>query len=358
MSNGKIAVLNVYRNVEGAEVYLERLVSKLPEQLYERTVVFSPVEMKIDRPWKKIMGIDRQVKIGNLFNFFLMIPEINSLLRKECVEIILLNGERSMYLAPFMPSSIKKIGIKHMLIIPPLVFIKNLLHFFVFKKMNSVVTISKLHVRHLTKITGIGEGGKIRLIYNSVDEKKFVSTTAVSQRKEFVFLEVASLIRRKGQLDLLKAFHLIHRRYENARLIFAGDGELYDDIEKQIADYALEDKVHLYGHVENTAKLINNCDVVVLPSYREGLPLCLLEAMSCSRPVIAGDVAAVSEAVRDGENGFLIQPGDVNALAQKMSWCLENRDSIKRMGENGRNTIEKTFCEAEFIKKWAELLDE
>lgn len=357
MPNDKMAFVNVFRNSEGAEIYFERIISKLTPITERKTFFFSPIKFSLDCIWKKISGIERTIKPSIIIQFIFLIREIKILIRENHINTIVLNGERAIYLAPFLSKSVKKIAVKHMLVEQPMRLLKKVVFRLVSKKIDTIITISNFHVNHLIEVLGCQSQEKIHLIYNGVDEKKFrLTDNNQKEHKEFVFLETASLIQRKGQIDLLKAFSKICYKYNEARLVLAGTGELFEFLKELIAKQNLSDKVKLCGFITDTVSLLNECDVFLLPSYSEGLPLSILEAMSCSRPIIASDVAGTPELICEGENGFLIKAGDVETLSQKMIWCMENKSELKKMGEYSRSLIEEKFTEKEQVKRWAELL--
>ncbi|HEY9238752.1 MAG TPA: glycosyltransferase [Burkholderiaceae bacterium] len=146
---------------------------------------------------------------------------------------------------------------------------------------------------------------------------------------------VGRLCEQKGQLLLVQALHRVIARGGACELVLAGDGEMRAEIE------ALIDRLHLQPHVRITG-WIGSAQVreellaaraLVLPSFAEGLPVVIMEAMALRRPVITTFVAGIPELVRDGVNGWLVPAGDVDALADAMTACLEAPAHVlERMG--------------------------
>lgn len=353
----KVAFLNVYQNLEGGEIYLERLINNLEPFLSEGAIVLSPFKLNVNISWIKIKGVTRTQNPIFIKQYRELIKTINKIVTEEKINIIILNGERAIYLAPFLRSSLIKIGVKHMLVESRNRLIKSLLFRFCIRRINSIVTISKFHIEHLTELLGPKYSERLHLIYNSVNEKEFVDNKSV-KREVFVFLEAASLSYRKGQIDLIKAFYQVQKEYKKAKLILAGTGVIEKQIKELINQYSLNENVVLAGFVKDVVTLIQKCDVFVLPSYSEGLPLSILEAMSCSRPVIATNIAGTPEIVHDMENGFIINPGDIGMLTDRMICCIENRELCVKFGKKSREIIEKDFTETRFVQKWTELLSD
>ncbi len=125
-------------------------------------------------------------------------------------------------------------------------------------------------------------------------------------------------MQKKGVYDIIEAA----KRIENPNVVINlyGDGEL-EIFEKLIQENNLQDKVKIKGWIsgEQKNKAIKESDIYILPSYNEGLPMSILEAMACGLPVISTPIGGIAEAVKDGVNGYLIQPGDYEALTEKIN---------------------------------------
>ncbi|MBH1172876.1 glycosyltransferase family 4 protein [Enterococcus faecium] len=132
------------------------------------------------------------------------------------------------------------------------------------------------------------------------------------------FLIMGVLIKRKGVHDLVEAVKNIAEQYPEKKFIFeiAGAGDEEISLKELIEEYNLQSYFEFTGWVvgEKKEECYRRSNVMILPSYNEGLPISILEAISYGMPVIATDVGDISSAVRDGENGYLFQPGDVSAL--------------------------------------------
>ena len=134
------------------------------------------------------------------------------------------------------------------------------------------------------------------------------------------FVCIGRLNEQKGQLLLLEAARILVARGLQFELILVGSGELRAKLESVIREYALEHYVQLTGAVstERLREEILRARAVVLPSFAEGLPMVIMEAMALRRPVLTTYVAGIPELVRPGENGWLIPAGSVEALAEAM----------------------------------------
>lgn len=150
------------------------------------------------------------------------------------------------------------------------------------------------------------------------------------------FVCVGRLSEQKGQLTLIEAAAEVKRRGGRFRLTLIGDGDMRGDIEAAIARQGLGDMVVLAGWKtpDEVRREIEACRAFVLPSYAEGLPVSIMEAMLLERPVISTYVAGVPELVIDGENGWLAPAGDASALADAMAAAMAA--PATRIAEMGR----------------------
>lgn len=146
---------------------------------------------------------------------------------------------------------------------------------------------------------------------------------------------------RKGTFDLIEAFaNLPHELKNCAELIIAGDG----DIEKGrslVGSLNLTEHITFLGWVnsEQRDKLLTKADVFILPSYNEGLPMAILEAMSWGLPVISTPVGGIPELVIPNKNGLLVEPGDIQQLSIAMQALITNEELRLKMGRTARESV-------------------
>lgn len=153
---------------------------------------------------------------------------------------------------------------------------------------------------------------------------------------------VGRLCEQKGQLILLAAAARLKGKAIDFQLVLAGDGEMRPEIERQIDQLGLRNQVHITGWISSpqVREEILKSRVMVLPSFAEGLPVVLMEAMALKRPVISTYIAGIPELVECGHNGYLCPAGDVDALALHMETCLlADEKSLKRLGENAQASV-------------------
>ena len=196
--------------------------------------------------------------------------------------------------------------------------------------------------------------GRIEVVYNGVD----LPANGEYRRNDPARIgEVARLCDVKGQRELLHAL----ARLPEARLVLAGrdlerGGAFKDELERESERLGIRERVE-FGFFEDVPALLETLDVVALPSWTEGLPLVLLEAMARGRPVVATPVGGTPELVTDGETGLLVPPRDSEALAAALQRVLDDPDLARRLGEAGRARVAERFTAAEQEQRMLEIYD-
>ncbi|MDK2789540.1 MAG: hypothetical protein PWP15_47 [Methanothermococcus sp.] len=159
----------------------------------------------------------------------------------------------------------------------------------------------------------------------------------IKKEKDIIF--VGRLSKQKNIFNLIKAFKSL-----NYDLDIYGDGELKEKIEELIKDLKLDDKVKLKGTVPNSElpSILNQYKIYVLPSFYEGMPKTLLEAMACGLPCLGTDVEGTREVIIHGENGWLTNT-DLESINKGIVKLMEAKNLRKKLGENARKTIEEKY---------------
>jgi len=160
------------------------------------------------------------------------------------------------------------------------------------------------------------------------------------------FLLIARLLKEKGIMEFVQAARIVKRRYPEAK--FAMIGWQFEENpsairQEQVDLWQSEGIVDIYDETDDVRPFIADTAVYVLPSYREGTPRTVLEAMAMGRPIITTDVPGCRETVEDGVNGFLVPVKNSEALAEAMERFVLQPDLIARMGETSRKIAEEKY---------------
>jgi L-malate glycosyltransferase len=156
---------------------------------------------------------------------------------------------------------------------------------------------------------------------------------------------LAQLYRPKGQHLAIEALSHLADEFPEARLYLVGDHVIEEyrpyraELEALVERYGLTRNVHFTGWRGDALEIVSLMDIVLHPSLAEGFGRAVLESMALGKPVVASAVGGLREAIRDGENGYLVAPGDVDALTRRWRELLENPELRDRLGKNARRTV-------------------
>jgi glycosyltransferase involved in cell wall biosynthesis len=209
-----------------------------------------------------------------------------------------------------------------------------------FSNIRGLITLSKLDRDLYIDSLQIPEE-RVIVLPNPVELPFKVPERSDRESVKLVFLGRVGL--RKGAFDLIEAFaKLPAAQKEKTSLIFAGDGDI-EQGEQLVSKLGLGGKVFFSGWIDKNQResLLADADIFILPSYNEGLPMAILEAMSWGLPVIATPVGGIPEVTIPGENGLLVTPGSVQQLADAIKLAIDDKPLRLSMGKNARQTAEK-----------------
>ncbi len=203
-----------------------------------------------------------------------------------------------------------------------------------------VVAITHFCRSQLMLFSDPAHWGKIAIVHCGLDPSLY-RRDAASFGKRVAF--VGRLDPVKGALLLIEAMSEVLKTHPDATLTLAGDGPARASAEARARDLGIAGSVHFAGYMTQpqVADLLATSDMLVLPSFAEGLPVVYMEALASRIPVVASRVAGVQELVVDGETGFTVPPGDVASLVDRMLHLMADPALAARMGEAGRTAVER-----------------
>jgi sugar transferase (PEP-CTERM/EpsH1 system associated) len=175
--------------------------------------------------------------------------------------------------------------------------------------------------------------------------------------EDFVVGTVARLDATKDTMTLARAFARLYRlrRETNLKLLIVGDGDQKVVIERFVAEQGLGEAVICTGVRQDAPRLYGAMNVFALSSLSEGMPLTALEAMSARLPVVATNVGALPELVEEGGTGFLVEPKDDRALAERLARFYSEPELARRFGEAARRKVEREYSLEAMLRRYAEL---
>ena len=196
---------------------------------------------------------------------------------------------------------------------------------------------------------------KFRVIRSGFDVENFMNydTTNDNNTREkyglsgndIVLGNIGRLSVLKGHIYLLQAFEKVSRQLSNAKLVLVGDGEIKDELTKFISERNLSNKVIFTGLVwpKEIPSIISVLDVVVHTALLEGLPRVFAQSMLMGKPVVAFDLDGAHEVIMDGKNGYLIEPMNIDMLADKILDLISDISKARKFGEFAKNNISDDF---------------
>lgn len=209
---------------------------------------------------------------------------------------------------------------------------------YILNKIDRLIVLSEEWKRYFSNLVN---DEQIVVLYNGVHTVQY---KAERQNEPLIALFLGRLGKRKGTYDLLDAIKSLKANDVPFKFLLAGDGEI-DEVKTIVKEERLESYVEILGWINGSQKidLLQKSDVLVLPSYNEGLPMAILEAMDYGMAVISTPVGGIPEVIKEGVNGYLVSPGDVKGLAEKFVRLSENPSLLKGMGEKNQIKVKKEF---------------
>jgi N-acetyl-alpha-D-glucosaminyl L-malate synthase BshA len=242
------------------------------------------------------------------------------------------------------------------------------------EKADAVTAVSEFLMKKAHEELGIER--EIHVIPNFIDTSKFqpiggvrlfVESGCVGLRKEDEAIELhpeekillhASNFREvKRVVDLVEIMRIVVDHFPEARLIIAGDGPTRIEVERKIEALDLCNNVHLLGVKSNMQEIMCSADMFLLNSTLEGMPLVLLEAMSCGLPVVTTPAGGIPELVRPGKDGMVTKGFEQEEYAQAIIELLENEEKLKKFGQAGRKRVEESFSAERVVKMYEKVFE-
>ncbi|MCM8798319.1 MAG: glycosyltransferase family 4 protein [Candidatus Omnitrophica bacterium] len=363
MSHKKFKILHIITHLElgGAQKTTLRIIQGLNQQVFEIHLLTSPFGYLVKElhkiegvKFKLIPALRRELNLLNdIIAFLIMLHYI----RKNQFDIVHTHSPKAGFLGRW---SAKLAGVPHII---------HTVHGFPFydkenfflrwlyilaEKLTAGMTSLFIVVCESDRIKGvsarIGSKEKYVLIREGIEiNRDKIPSPNISRDRlgiadySHLIGMVACLKAQKAPLDFVKMAYLVKQRFSKAKFALVGGGPLYGKVERLVKKLNLENNLFIFGWREDACELISLFDIFVLTSVWEGLPLVILEAMALKKPIVATKVDGIKELIKDGENGFLIEPGDYSGFAQKVILLLEDENLRKKISESDNSKILSQF---------------
>jgi glycosyltransferase involved in cell wall biosynthesis len=219
-----------------------------------------------------------------------------------------------------------------------------------FNTADHTVVLGDVWRRWVIETSGVNPR-KVSVVYNGVPASPGTRTARVPGTDPFRLLFVGNLSERKGVTDLLRAFAAPELRSRSIRLVLAGGGPVAT-YQALVRDLGIEDRVELTGWIsqDGARAQMLAADALILPSYDEGLPLVILEALASGTPVICTPVGSIPEVLVDGETALLVPPGDQTRITAAVGRLMDDADLRAALSAAGLGLYERLFTMKAFTQ--------
>jgi len=160
----------------------------------------------------------------------------------------------------------------------------------------------------------------------------------------------------KGITEFIEAIPLVLSKTSNVTFMIIGDGPLRDTMVKKLNSFKLHQHINLLPWVKNVEKYLKDIKLLVIPSWTEGLPSIMLEAMACRTPVLATPVGAIPDVIEDGETGFLLKSNDPEHIADRIVELLGKPELLEKVSVNAYNYVRENFSYEKTLEAWRKIL--
>jgi len=363
----KIRILHIIPNfgIGGAERLVVNILEAFDRKRFEMAVVslYSEIgtilEREIREKWLKVYYLNK-----HLGPDLQMIPQLWHLFRTFRPDVV----HTHLYVLRYtlLPALLCRIPVcvhtVHNVAQKEVDKIGKFVHWIAFR-LTGVLPVSISREVATTVRSLYGRAIKTPMIYNGIPTWQFSALpNQQGEREDVILLHIGRFSLQKNHKLLIEAFALALRECPKMRLWLVGDGELRSAVEKLVAEKGLQPQVTFLGIRTDVAELLSQCDIFVLSSDWEGMPLTVLEAMATGRAVISTSAGGVPELVEDGVNGILVPLGDAEALAKAFLRLADESELCQHMGQEGQKRACKCFditrCAREYEALYLNLLKE
>lgn len=228
-----------------------------------------------------------------------------------------------------------------------------------YSRYNKIVSITEATQNNLKKWLGDKKESKYFIINNGINLDNYFNTKPIDRKlidknisqNDILISMIGRFSEQKDQETLIKSMQFLNEIY---KLILLGDGDSTKE-KKIVQELNLENRVYFLGYKSNIAEIVKSCDIAVLSSYWEGLPLALLESMALGVPTLGSNVQGIKDII--GDDGVVFERGNSKELAEKIEYYINNKDEYEKLSKLG---IEKSkrYSLEEMVEKYLKTYEE
>lgn len=293
----------------------------------------------------------KDISSKNPFSFISTYIALKRIILKEKITIVHSHHRMAALFAELSsPKSIIKIANAHNTF-----FDKKFLTKFAYKN-TVLIAVGEMVKNNLIDYFNI-PSTRIHVIHNAVSPyidkcEKIESIYKEKLKGNIIIGNIGRLVPQKGMEYFIKAAELVIKKHSNARFFIVGDGELKENLHILIKNLHLEQYCFMLGYRNDVQNIMSQCDFIVLSSLWEGLPLTPIESFSVSKTVVATNVDGTPEIVINNKNGLLVEPKNIEQLASRMCYLIENTTERKRYEINAKKTFDNFYSYNKMQEKY------
>lgn len=381
----RVLFIVTLNEIGGAQKFISALINSLDPEKYELTAAAGDNStgdfLKLFKPPVQTRLIKRLGRNPNLLNDILAVFEIRKVIKESGAETIFLNSSKTGFigsLATVFPMKIKNLKVIYRIggwtFDDPWPKWKKLVWVWLEKissRWKDIIILNNGHDYKLAEKYNIRPKNKIVVIYNGLDvykmdflpreEARLRLFEKISKHSGKIFQiktvigTIANFYPTKDLDTLIKTANEF-KDDENIAFVVIGDGPERPKLESMIKELGLNNKLFLIGQIEKASRLLNAFDIFTLISVKEGFSWALIEAMSAKLPVIATRVGAIPEIIEDGKNGFIVESGNAEQIADRIKKVIEDDHLKQELGIQAHQTVLFKFTLDKMIRQVEELL--
>lgn len=339
----------------------ERAVTNLANMLVKNgdyyVLIISMYSLFHEKPYYELdsrirvehLGLKFASKVKKFFCYLKFIKVIPQILKKHQIEYVLGTTHAINSMLVFVRFKCKKIGCEHMNY-DACPRISSFIRRICYKNLDSLVVLTSSDSRHYNFI----DQRKLFIIPNSLSFTCDKPADLAHKR----MIAVGRLTEQKGFDILIKAAIKIRNELPDWKIDIFGNGEDKQKLKEMISQYALSDYVFINEPVRNIKEKLLNSSLYIMSSRWEGLPMILLEAKACGLPIVSFNCPeGPADVINDNEDGFLIEPENINDLVKKVIEICKNNDLLKRFGQLSFENSSQ-YSELNVYQKWHKFFSE
>lgn len=302
-----------------------------------------------------------------------IINRLEEEIAREGYDIIHCHGARANFIGTFLKRKIKKPMLTTIHSDYKLDFKDNFYKRIVYTALNSLALRQFDHyiaISQTFKEMLVERGfrrDRIYVVYNGIDldgdmtyvaREEFFNRYKIPAQDRLVVGIIARLDLVKDHETFIRAAQLVNSSRDDIIFLIAGTGNEEKRLKALVEEMDLEDRVHFLGYVEDQYSFFNAIDINTLTSVSESFPYVIMEGARLKKTIISTEVGGINQLVTNGDNGWLINVGDAEALAEKIMYLADNRDKIDKMGERLFKTVEANFSSQSMAQGHVEIYKE